>query len=76
MASLISPDSPEDDILYRIGQLCEAHLMECMDAEFIDLQEMGVTPAYQPFCGCETCIVREVLMVAWPLFMEHFGGKQ
>ena len=75
MVSPTSPDGVETDILYDIGQRCEEHLESCMDAAFLDLKETGVSPAHQPFCGCTTCIVREVLMVAWPLFLEHFGGR-
>jgi hypothetical protein len=39
-----------------------AHLEACLEAE--DDWE-AVSPAYAPFDGCYTCIVREVLMVAW-----------
>lgn len=26
-------------------------------------------PACAPFCGCETCVVREVLDAAWPVII-------
>ena len=27
-------------------------------------------PSCAPFCGCETCVVREVLDAAWPIMVE------
>lgn len=75
MARLTPESEATDDILYDIGKACEEHLETCLDAEFINLDESGESPAFMPFCGCTTCTVREVLMVAFPLFQEHFGGK-
>jgi len=42
----------------------EARLMACMDEVYEDDYEETVASA--PFCGCYTCIVREVIDAAWP----------
>lgn len=58
----------------------EAHLDACIAAEdewaFHDQSddddvEWPHSPAVAPFCGCTTCVVREVLHAAWPLMIEH-----
>ena len=41
----------------------EARLMDCMEGTYND--EAGDS-AVGAFCGCDTCIVREVLDAAWP----------
>jgi hypothetical protein len=46
----------------------EAHLAACQEA-FWDYEEGSEeieSPASAPFCGCDTCIVREVLTAGWP----------
>jgi hypothetical protein len=75
MASPTPEISDEPDILYDIGQACVEHLEACMDAEFLDLQESNDSPAFALFCGCNVCVVREVLMVAYPLLQLHFEGN-
>lgn len=71
MASSTPEISGAEDRLYEIGQACEEHLDRCMDSEFLDLEDTGDSPAFAPFCGCNTCVVREVLMTAWPLFLKY-----
>lgn len=71
MASPIRDINEAGDTLYEIGQACEEHLDRCMDSAFLDLEESGDSPAFAPFCGCNTCVVREVLMTAWPLFLKY-----
>jgi hypothetical protein len=39
---------------------------EAEDGEDID------SPAFGPFCGCETCVIRETLAAAWPVIEEYF----
>lgn len=29
-----------------------------------------ISPAFAPFCECDTCVVREVLQVAWPFLKQ------
>lgn len=53
----------------------EAHLAACWEAywaeeESENLEGLPESPACAPFCGCETCIVREVLFAAWPIIEE------
>lgn len=50
-----------------VQQKAEAHLAACNEALY---EESGgdlnaVSPASAPFCGCDTCVVREVLTIAW-----------
>jgi hypothetical protein len=57
------------DFEAQIQRKAEAHLDACfaeMEAwqERADLETEG-SPAFAPFCGCTTCIVREVLMSVW-----------
>lgn len=51
-------------------QQAQTHLNECFDAldeaDFGD-GEAGWPVTAGPFCGCVTCIVREVLHVAFPI---------
>lgn len=50
-----------------IGKLCEDHLEACYDAMYDWEEGEGdcTSPAFAPFCGCTTCVVREVLMCAY-----------
>jgi hypothetical protein len=55
---------------YEAQQAAEWHLDACMAAE--EASEVGRvvdTPACAPFCGCDTCSVREALYAAWPYAM-------
>lgn len=52
----------------------ELHLAACMEALWAYEEEGDEdveSPASAPFCGCDTCIVREILWAAWPIFEEH-----
>jgi hypothetical protein len=57
----------------RIQDKAEAHLRACYEAmealEAVDLDPGSAgaisDPSYGPFCGCDTCLVREVLSVCW-----------
>jgi hypothetical protein len=48
------------------------HFNECM-MELHD--EIDESPACAPFCGCDVCIVREVLHAAYPYLEKHFAGE-
>lgn len=60
-----------NDDLWRLSQnaqrAAEARLLDCMDG--IDDEDAGDS-AVAAFCGCDTCIVREVLDAAWPWLFE------
>jgi hypothetical protein len=44
----------------------EAHLARCSEALWAESEgEPAESPACAPFCGCDTCVVREVLWAAW-----------
>lgn len=63
------------DYGYEAQQAAEAHLALCWEAfysqeddgEGDDGDEPSESPAIGPFCGCETCVTREILYAAWPL---------
>jgi len=67
-------------------RVAEAHLGECwrvLWAEEGDIEpdedagEEGLeSPACAPFCGCDTCVVREVLYAAWPVLEHYFEGSR
>ena len=57
------------DFEAQIQRKAEAHLIACFEAmdawqESADF-ETEDSPEFAPFCGCTTCIVREVLMSVW-----------
>lgn len=56
------------DVGYEAQQLAEAHLIACSEAMYdaYEDEEPPESPAFGPYCGCDTCIVREVLASAWP----------
>ena len=49
----------------------EAHLAACTEAMFAweEGDDLAESPACAPFCGCDTCVVREVLHAAWPFLL-------
>lgn len=52
----------------RLQHAAEDHLNACLAAlDEADAGETTTTPAYGPFCGCNTCVVREVLSVTYDL---------
>lgn len=62
---------------YEAQKAAEAHLAACQEAEYAfeeilmeggDPADAPESPACAPFCSCETCVVREVLYAAWPVF--------
>lgn len=46
---------------------CEAHELAC---DGLDVAEWPPSPASAPYCGCDTCIIRETLVAAWPVIFE------
>lgn len=57
-----------DEMLRQVHHKAKDHLYRC--AEVLWDEESGEdteieSPAFAPFCGCDDCIVREVLMTAW-----------
>lgn len=38
--------------------------------------EIDESPACAPFCGCDVCIVREILHAAYPLLEKHFAARE
>ncbi len=55
----------------------EQHLKACWEAfyaqEDCETDEVIASSAFGPFCGCDTCVVREVLAAAWPVIEKHFA---
>jgi hypothetical protein len=63
-----------DELAWRMQRAAEAHLAACQEAmwneEEPDPTKWPESPASAPFCGCETCVVREVLYAGWQVFEE------
>lgn len=60
----------------RIQAAAERHLNAVSDAEFElenDPDSKALSPAVGPWCGCSTCLVREVLAGAWPEIESYFA---
>jgi hypothetical protein len=61
-----------------IQAAAERHLNACWDAHYAEEEaedgaEEVPSPAVGPFCGCETCIVRECIAGAWPVIEAYFS---
>jgi hypothetical protein len=56
------------------------HLARCREA-YYEMEEGDKDPAdiddpsFAPFCDCEDCVVREVLMASWVSIEERFGAE-
>jgi len=57
---------PDIDFETRVQRTAENHLNACNEA-FFD-EESDERPWYGPYDGCDTCVVREVLMSVWDDF--------
>lgn len=68
-------DLPDVDFGLLAQEAAVRHLLACEDAlaeeGWNEGEEPPESPASAPFCGCHTCVVREVLYAAWPIFEEH-----
>jgi hypothetical protein len=65
--------SPVDDAIGAAQRAGERRLAIGMAATYDEVESLGgleppgdVSELCGPFCGCDTCIVREVLDAAWP----------
>jgi hypothetical protein len=67
-----SPFSVRDQFEAHVQRKAEQHLEACWEAEWDDAEE---SPAFAPFCGCTTCIVREVLMSVWEDMASEAGRE-
>lgn len=60
------------DYGYEAQQAAEKHLAAIYAAE--EAAEEGGDEAWPatagPWCGCDTCMVRETLYAAWPILLE------
>lgn len=71
----------DPELELELQRVCEAHLEAIYEAEAAAedpddwLGELPTSPAVGPFCGCTTCIVREVLWAGWEKLMELAGEK-
>lgn len=67
----------EKDWGFEMQQAAEAHLSKVDEAFWLE-EEEGDTqvdgPAVAPYCGCQTCIVREVLAGAWPVISDFVSA--
>jgi hypothetical protein len=61
----------------EIQKDAEIHLDACYEAMYdeTDHPDLQITsPSVGPFCGCNRCIVREVLAGAWPAIEKYFAS--
>lgn len=65
------PEAVDWDYGRMAQEACEA-LLEDMDYD----DDEWVGPSGQPFCGCTTCLVREILTVACPILEEGIRKDQ
>jgi hypothetical protein len=70
----MTAEPTERDFGIEMQAAAEAHLAACWEAFYVETEnddeydgEALPSPAIGPFCGCETCVVREVLAGAWPV---------
>lgn len=56
-----------NELLNQIHRKARDHVVACSEAFYAEEsgQEDVENPAVAPFCGCDDCIVREILVVAW-----------
>lgn len=58
----------DDTFEQHVQRKAERHLDDCMEAMYALEEDPTANvsdPAYGPFCGCDTCVVREVLSICW-----------
>jgi hypothetical protein len=64
-----------EEFAARLQRTAEQHLNACLEAmESWDAGGEADSPAHAPFDGCNTCVVREVLMVALDEIYEYVKG--
>lgn len=66
---------PPAEIEAQAQRAAEEHLAACQEAlyaeeDYGDTDVAAGSPAIAPFCGCDTCVVREILHAAWPFMLE------
>jgi hypothetical protein len=57
----------------EVQRAAEERLAACNEALWADdagEEYDGPYPAVGPYCGCDTCVVREVLDAAWPIMLQ------
>ena len=61
------------DLGLEAHQAAEQHLTACWEA--LDAENEGEVVDWPdtagPYCGCQTCTVREVLHAAWPYIVKY-----
>lgn len=57
---------------WRAVQEADDHYAECEEAECSHVVD---DPSLAPYCGCEDCVVREVLAGAWPVIAPLLSSR-
>jgi hypothetical protein len=68
-----------EDVGTEIQRKAEEHLMKCQEQLFGEEEgtDTGVeVETFGPYCGCDTCIVREVLGIAWDSLVEAANSEK
>ena len=55
----------DDTFEARVQRIAEEHLAACNEALWDGESGVPRSPSFGPYDGCDTCVVREVLMSAW-----------
>jgi hypothetical protein len=65
-----------DDPGFVAHQAAERHMAKVWAAFYAEEdgeegEELLESPAFGPFDGCDTCIIREILAAVWPVIEEY-----
>jgi hypothetical protein len=78
--ALFDPDPDAPDYRNQAQKAAELHLEVLDGLEYLDSDSpaisalQGESTAYGPYCGCQTCVVREILYAAWPYAQLELVG--
>lgn len=59
------------DRISEAHHAAEMRLQDCW-AALLDNDQLAEARLSAPYCGCDTCVVREVLDAAYPHLRQHF----
>lgn len=69
----MSQPVPLDDLLAAASSAAEAHVGACSswlyESEELEVDDWPPSPAVDAFDSCDTCVIREALAAAWPVFV-------
>lgn len=70
---------PIPDELIDASTAASAHVDACaawlLEAEELEVDAWPPSPAVDAYDGCDTCVVREALAAAWPVFLAAVTAR-